>query len=88
MLWTNIPNDRVDGETIHQPAKLFRCHGTEFTGVSGPGKVTVLHALVKKQESIPFPEQSLNLGSGFPAEEKERIGNKQIHVILLLNNGG
>ena len=88
MLWTNIPNDRVDGETIHQPAKLFRRHGTEFTGVPGPGKVTIFNALVKKQKSISFPEQSLNLGSGFPAEEKEGIGNKQIHAILLLNNGG
>ena len=69
-------------------SELFQCHGPEFAGVSGPGKVSVLHALVKKQESIPFPEQSLNPGSGFPTEEKERIGNKQIHVILLLNNGG
>ena len=47
---------RVNTEALHQPFELMGLHQTSgFRGIAGPGEVTILHALGKKQKTVSFP---------------------------------
>ena len=46
---------RVNTEALHQPFELICLQTSGFRGIAGPGEVTILHALGKKQETVSFP---------------------------------
>jgi hypothetical protein len=54
-------DDRINGESLHQPPELFGSHGTKLIGRMGPREVTAFHPLVKEQEAVAFPQQSFYL---------------------------
>ena len=52
----------------------------------GPGKGTVLKAFVQKEESIAFPQESLDSVRTSSAEKKQDILFKRIQMILAFYN--
>lgn len=46
---------RVNTEALHQPFELMGLQTSGFRGIAGPGEVTILHALGKKQKTVSFP---------------------------------
>ena len=50
--------------------------------------MTGFHPLIEEQKAIALSEKSFDYGSGSSAEQKQGIGNKKGHVILLLDDGG
>ena len=50
--------------------------------------MTGFHPLIEEQKAIALSEKSFDFGSGSSAEQKQGIGNKKGHVILLLDDGG
>lgn len=49
--------------------------------------MTGFYTFVKKQETITFPKQPLDPGSGFSAEKKQGVRDKETFVIFLFNDG-
>lgn len=81
-------NNRVDGKSHHQPAELFRGNVPKVSGSTRPGEPAGFHTLVKQKESVPFPEKTFDPGRGVPAEKKQRVGDKEAHLVSLFDHGG
>lgn len=81
-------DDGIDGETLHQPPELFRGEVAEFIRGPRPCEPSALDPLVEEEESVAFPYQAFDLGSGPSAEEEEGIGNEQALLIPAFDDRG
>jgi hypothetical protein len=61
VLRTDIVDDRINGESLHQPVELFGSHGTKLIGRTGPREAAAFNPLIKEQETVAFPQQSFYL---------------------------
>ncbi len=82
-----LPDDGINGETFHEPAKLFRRELSGFCRIAGPGEVPVFHTLCKEKKSIPLPEESFDLAGSPATEEEQGVRNKERQMIPLLDDG-
>lgn len=79
-------DDGIDGESLHQPAKLFRGEHPQIPGSPWPGKAAALHPLIKEEEAVTFPEQAFDLRSGLPAEKEQGVRDEQLFMELPFND--
>ena len=83
-----VVDNGINCKALHEPVKLFSGHGAKVIGITRPGKVTAFNTLIKKQKTITFPKQSLYLGSGSAAKEKECVRNKKLCMKFTFKNCG
>ena len=53
-------DDRIDGKTLHEPSELLVGKLAQLLGTARPGKMAGSDSLVEEQESITFPQKSLD----------------------------
>ena len=53
-------DDRIDGKALHEPTKLLVGKLAQILGTTRPGKMAGSNSLVEEQESITFPQESLD----------------------------
>ena len=82
------PDDRVDGESHHKPAELLLRKVPKIHGCSWPGEPAGFDPFVQQKKSVSLPEETFDLGGGVSTEQKQCVGNKKIHLVALLDNGG
>lgn len=80
-------DEGINGETLHEPVKLFRCKLSGLRRIAWPGEMTVFHAFGKEKESVPLPEEPFDPGGTPAAEEEQGVQNKEGQVIPDLDNG-
>ena len=49
--------------------------------------MSTVDTLIEKQESIAFPKETFDFGCGPSAEEKECVGNEEIHMEPVFDYG-
>ena len=75
-----VVDNGINCKALHEPVKLFSCHGAKVIGITRPGKVTAFNTLIKKQKTITFPEKTFDTICSLTTEQKERI-----FIVILLN---
>lgn len=48
-------DEGINGESLHEPVKLFRCKLSGLRRIAWPGEMTIFHAFDKEKESVPLP---------------------------------
>lgn len=82
-----IFDEGINGETLHEPVKLFRYKLSGFRRIAWPGEMTVFHAFGKEKESVPLPEEPFDPGGTPATEEEQGVRNKEGQVIPGLDDG-
>ena len=57
----DIADDGIYGETLHEPAELFRGEPAQILRIPRPGEMAGFHALIQKQETVAFPKEAFDL---------------------------
>lgn len=84
----DLPDQRFDGETLHQPGELVRLQLLHFCGIPGPGEMPGFHPLGEEEETIAFPDKPFDAVGAPAAEEEQGIRDKNGQMVSGLDNGG
>ena len=60
VLGSHIPDERINGKPLHEPLELFKGKLAHLLGVTGPCEVAGSYPLVKEQEAVTLPQQTLD----------------------------
>ena len=74
-----FPDNRINGEPLHEPAELLRSELSGFRRIAWPGEMPVFHALCEEKKSIPLPEEPFDLAGTPATEEEQGVRNKVEH---------